>query len=257
MTKRKNQLEENFPVKISTTSKKILRGFFWISIWFIISYVKRREILIVSPQAVLKRLFEILREKESYLNILNTFLSLIEGLSVALIIALILSYLSYKSMALKELIEPLIKTIKSIPVVSFIIFALMFFKIESLGLIISAIVIIPLIYINIMEGLGQISIDYIFMGKIFNVRPFKKFKYIYFESLKPYFLSSLLISLGFGFKSIVAAEVIGHPKYGLGSRIYDSKIYLDMEGLIAWTIIGISLNFFLEFIIKRIKSRWN
>lgn len=257
MTKRKNQLEENFPVKISTISKKFLRGIFWISIWFIISYVKRREILIVSPQAVLKRLFEILMEKEAYLNIFNTFLNLTLGLLTAVIIALILSYLSYRFNVLKELIEPLVKTIKSIPVVSFIIFALIFFKIESLGLIISTIVIIPLVYINIMEGLCQISKDYIFMGKIFNVSHFKKFKYIYFESLKPYFLSSLLVSLGFGFKSIVAAEVIGHPEYGLGSRIYDAKIYLDMEGLIAWTIIGISLNFFLEFIIKRIKSRWN
>ena len=46
--------------------------------------------------------------------------------------------------------------------------------------------------------------------------------------------------------SEVAAEIIGMPKGSVGQMLYMSKIYLDTDDLLAWTVIIVVLSVIFE-----------
>ena len=67
----------------------------------------------------------------------------------------------------------------------------------------------------------------------------------------PHIYSALSISLGFSWKSVVAAEVLSSPKYSMGFNLYETKLYLNTSELFAWTIAIIIVSIIFE---KGLKS---
>ena len=47
-------------------------------------------------------------------------------------------------------------------------------------------------------------------------------------------------------KAGVAAEVIGTPNGSIGKQLYLSKIYLDTDDLLAWTVILVLISVLFE-----------
>ena len=60
-------------------------------------------------------------------------------------------------------------------------------------------------------------------------------------------------------KSGVAAEVIGLPSHSIGEHLYMSKIYLETDGLFAWTIVIIGISVLTErlvlFLLNRLQRK--
>ena len=52
--------------------------------------------------------------------------------------------------------------------------------------------------------------------------------------------------LRMAWKAGVAAEIIGMPKGSVGQMLYMSKIYLDTDDLLAWTVIIVVLSVIFE-----------
>ena len=52
-----------------------------------------------------------------------------------------------------------------------------------------------------------------------------------------------------GWKSGIAAEVIGVPDHTIGERLYTAKIYLETADLFAWTIVVLILCSLFEKIV--------
>jgi NitT/TauT family transport system permease protein len=66
----------------------------------------------------------------------------------------------------------------------------------------------------------------------------------------------MISALGIGWKVTSAAEVLSLPKYSIGRYLYDSKVYLEIPDLFAWTVIIITLSYFFETVLKKLfKSR--
>ena len=60
----------------------------------------------------------------------------------------------------------------------------------------------------------------------------------------------MISALGIGWKVTSAAEVLSLPKYSIGRFLYDSKVYLEIPDLFAWTIIIVALSFLFEKILR-------
>jgi NitT/TauT family transport system permease protein len=54
------------------------------------------------------------------------------------------------------------------------------------------------------------------------------------------------VALGLGWKSGIAAEVIGIPVGSIGEKLYQSKIFLDTPDLFAWTLVIIVVSVCFE-----------
>ena len=111
---------------------------------------------------------------------------------------------------------------------------------------ISFLMVFPVVYTNILEGLVSTDKDLIEAAGVYRITRLKRIRYIYLPSLSPYIQSAISTSLGLAWKSGIAAEVIGLPDGSIGERVYEAKIYLSTPDLFAWTVVIIILAFLFE-----------
>ena len=62
----------------------------------------------------------------------------------------------------------------------------------------------------------------------------------------PHFLSACRTSLGLGWKSGIAAEVLTVPAVSIGKMLYESKLYWETLDLFAWTLVIIICSIIIE-----------
>lgn len=236
--------------------KNLFVIFFWLVVWQLISMIFKEEILFVSPFKVFMTTFENLKEYEFYKSIFSTLYKILIGFSFGTVIGIVFAIISYNFKVFKELIYIPMLAIKSIPVVSFIVLLLFFVDSKNLSIYISFIMVLPIIYLNVYKGLYNVDRNLLNMAVIYRVNNKKKIKYIYIDAVKPFLESAMTISIGLAFKSGIAAEVIGLPKFGVGTMIYNSKVYLDTANLFSYTIVAVVLSFICEKLILKLLRRF-
>ena len=136
--------------------------------------------------------------------------------------------------------------LKAVPVVSFIVLILIWAGGVWLGFAISIIVVLPIVYVNVLEGLMNTDRNLLEMAQVFRLAKMTCIRKIYSRSVKPYFISALSLACGMAVKSGIAAEVIGQTRNTIGNGIYMSKVYLAIDQLFAWTFVILLLSWLFE-----------
>ena len=219
---------------------------FWIAVWQIASMWLGQEILLASPVSVIRRLFELIFTCDFWHSAGFSFGRIVLGFSMALILGILLAVLAFLSRTVEILVNPVLTAVKSTPVASFIILCLIWIPSRNLSVFISFLMVLPVIYTNILEGIRQTDRQILEMAKVFQVSMGRQIRYIYVSQILPYFVSACRLSLGMCWKAGVAAEVIGVPKGSIGEKLYNAKIYLETPDLFAWTIVIIVISFVFE-----------
>ncbi len=237
---------------IKRLAYRILSISFWLSLWEIISRVWDQKLLLPAPSGVLLTLIDLSGSLDFWQTILNSFLKILLGFILAIILGTIMAILSYISRFFYELISPIIKVIKVTPVASFIILALIWVKSSYLSVLISFLMVVPIVYTNILEGLNETDQRLLDMAKVFRLSTGKKIKAIYFPATIGYFISAISVGLGFSFKSGIAAEIIGKPANSIGGRLYEAKLYFLTEEMFAWTLLIIIISLVFEKLVMKL-----
>lgn len=224
------------------TRIKIWAVVFWLIVWEIMARYIGQEILLVSPVTVLLTFFKLALTPAFWNSILFSFSRIILGFTLALIAGIILAAISSACVYIRELLKPLMAVIKATPVASFIILILIWISSRNLSIIISFLMVLPVVYSNILQGIEGTDSQLLEMACIFRISRFRRIRYIYFYQLLPYFKTACSLSLGLCWKAGVAAEVIGIPDGSIGEKLYESKIYLQTAELFAWTLTIILLS---------------
>ena len=124
-------------------------------------------------------------------------------------------------------------------------------KVKIVGVIvISVILTLPIATETLKMGIDRIpasinddlaTLDISFWHKLFGV---------YFPLLAPYFLLVLLETFGLGFKVMIMAEYFMQLKNSVGLLFNEAKTYLEMDRLIAYSIMTILIVAINDLIIK-------
>ncbi len=231
--------------------KKICIFVMWLLIWQIAATLIDNDILLAGPIEVGKTLGKLLVEKEFYGICMASVGRILAGFLLAFAGGILAGALSYAFPFIKEVLEPVLAVMKSIPVVSFVVLLLIWQGAENLSVWISFFVVFPNACVSTRNGLEAVDPGLLEMAEVFGVRGIKRLIYIYKPALVRFLLSGMEISMGMAFKSGVAAEVIGVPDFSIGERIYMSKIYLDTAGLFAWTAVLIAWSFVAEKLVLK------
>ena len=144
--------------------------------------------------------------------------------------------------------------LKSVPVASFVILALIWAGSANLSVLVAFLVVLPVIYVNTVAGLKSTDRKLLEMAKVFFMTPWRRIRYIYIPALVPYLKSGCQIALGMSWKSGVAAEVIGVPDHSVGEKLYMAKIYLNTADVLAWTFVIILVSALFEWAALRLLS---
>lgn len=231
---------------IKNYGMRILAVCFWILIWQIVSVRLGQEILLASPVSVVKKLSELILTGPFWQAVGFSFGRIISGFILAFLLGIVLAVLSYRFWWVEALLNPFIVVIKSIPVASFIILCLIWIPSRGLSIFISFLIVLPVVYTNILEGIRQTDVKLLEMAEVFSVGIGKRIVYIYLSQVLPYLLTACTLALGLCWKAGVAAEVIGVPSGSIGEKLYHAKIYLNTPELFAWTIVIAAISFIFE-----------
>ena len=136
--------------------------------------------------------------------------------------------------------------IKAVPVASFIILALVWLNSRSLSLFISALMVFPPVYLNVLEGIRRTDGQLLEMARVFRVPFSRRLRYIYLPQIMPYFRTAVSLGLGLCWKAGAAAEVIGLPAGSVGERLYTAKVYFQTPDLFAWTVTIVAVSVLFE-----------
>lgn len=238
---------------------KIWAVLLWLLVWEIAARSIGQEILLVSPVVVLTKFLQLSFTFSFWQSIVFSLLRIIGGFLLALCAGMILAAISSVHNFIKELIRPLIAVIKTVPVASFIILVLIWVPSRNLSVVISFLMVLPVVYQNISEGIERMDRQLLEMAQVFQVPYGRRLRYIYLSQIMPCFKTAASLSLGLCWKAGIAAEVIGIPKGSIGEKLYEAKIYLQTPDLFAWTltIVLLSVSFekiFLLFVDKLVKK---
>ena len=227
---------------------------FWLIIWELASLLIGEELFLPSPVAVVIRFFSMIGLPGFWSSILFTLSRIISGFVLSVAAALLLAVLSNTSRTASLLIEPIVKVIRATPVASIVILALVWISSRNLSVIISFMMVFPIVYSNVLEGIRNTDGKLLEAADIYRVRRVKRIRYIYLPSVIPYFSASVKAALGLAWKSGIAAEVISLPDGSIGERVYEAKIYLSTPDLFAWTLVIIVLAFLFERFFLRLTA---
>lgn len=215
-------------------------------VWHLAAVALGQEILLVSPIRVIQQLSVLCREMSFWQSILFTLSRITGGFLSALIMGTILGVIAARVHFLEVLLWPYMAVIKASPVASFIILCLIWTSSDNLSVIISFLIVLPVVYTNILQGMKATDKKMLEMASVYRLSTWKTIKYIYIPALKPYFTAACSIAVGMSWKSGTAAEVIGIPGGSIGEKLYKAKVYLSSADLLAWTLVIIVISVLCE-----------
>lgn len=229
---------------------------FALIVWQICAMLLGKSLLLVTPIAVAQRLFSLCVQADFLYTIGFSFVRIISGYLLALAVGSILAVIAGRFYIAEVGFWPFMTAIKSVPVASFIILCLIWLSSKSLSIFISFLMVLPIIYTNMLQGIKSSDNKLLEMADLFRVGWLKKMIYIHLPQLKPYLISACSVSIGLSWKAGIAAEVIGIPSGSIGEKLYEAKVYLDSGDLFAWTVVIVAVSIAFEklflFILKRL-----
>lgn len=218
----------------------------WLCIWQILYVAVGKDVLLASPLQVAVRLSELIVTKDFWLKTLFSLLGIMEGYLLGVLFGILLAVLTSTSKMLYSFFKPMLTVIKTTPVVSFIILALVWMQKTQVPVFISFLMVLPIIWANLTSAIRETDPQLLEMAKAYNFTRMQILRRIYVPSVRPAFLTALTTAVGFAWKSGIAAEVISTPRNSIGAQLYNAKVYLETTDLFAWTVIVILLSMLFE-----------
>lgn len=228
---------------------------FWLLLWQLAAALVGQELLLPSPLQVARKLLLLAGSGEFWLTLARSILRVLAGIVSAVLLGILLAMLTHRSAVLKALLAPVMTLVKSTPVASFIILALVWLGRDVVPLFIAALMVLPVVWANVSAGLDGIDPQLLELARVYRLPRGRVLRRITLPSVLPHLRAALCSALGLGWKAGIAAEVLTVPVRSIGKRIYEAKIYLETTELFAWTAAVVLLSLVIEKLLLRLVSR--
>jgi NitT/TauT family transport system permease protein len=240
--------------RISKTRRNIytvLAAFLWLAAWQAASMLVNQPLFMPSPLETFAALGSLAATSLFWLSVGFTLYRVAVGVIVSFVLGVLLAFGASRWMFLEQLLRPVVAAAKATPVMSIIMLALVWFS-SFVPIFACILLCFPIFYTNTLAGLRSVDRQLLELASVFRVRRRRVLTGIVIPSVIPHVYAALAVCLGFSWKSVVAAEVLSSPRYALGYRLYETKLYLDTPGLFAWTLAIIVISLLIEKVLKHL-----
>ena len=231
------------------TDLRLWAVLFWLAVWQIAAMAlaavyPHGELLLASPVDVLLRLGQLAVTAAFWRTVAWSAVRIFGGFLLATVLAVALAALAAWKQWLRGLMAPLVAAVKTVPVASFIILALVWLNSQSLSLFISALMVFPPVYLNVLEGICRTDRRLLEMARVFRVPFGRRLRGIYLPQVMPYFRTAvsfgpgpLLESRGSGGDHRLARRVHGR------AAVHRQRPFQTAD-LFAWTVTIVAVSVF-------------
>ena len=228
---------------------------FYVVLWGMLARFINQPLLLPAPIEVLRKLAQLLPSPVFYATLGMTLLRTLAAYVLGILGAILLSALCLRFKLMDLLLSPLLSAVRATPVTSFIVLALVWLSSPRVPILTGFLMTLPVVYQAIVQAVRAIDPKLLEMAKLYHFGKSGTLRHVIVPSVLPAFVGSCLAAIGLCWKAVVAAEVIGVPKLAVGSRLYEAKIYLETDSLLAWTLTIVALSVLLETVLKRLAGR--
>ena len=223
--------------------------------WQLLSWQMAQPQLIPSFLDLVRALLRLVYTPGFLVSIGTTCLRACVGLLLSLAAASITAFLLNRSEGIRFLFMPWLSLLRSVPVISFILLALIFLNPEMIPLLIAFLTMYPLLTENLLKGLMNRRDSWKILARQFHLNAWNRLFQINYPQLRPYLFSGLASAVGFGWRAIIMGEVLSQCVDGIGKRMKEAQVFIDVPELIAWTLVAIVLSWLTDKLISRL-SDW-
>lgn len=228
-------------------------------VWNGISLRINNPLILPSPWEALAKVFEMFSGFTFYKEWFYTVLRGLVGFIAAFLLALCIGLLAASWRPAWFVFGPLLGAIRSTPVISFILLALIWFGSEYVPVFIAILTMLPLVAYGIIDGIRSTDKELLEMAHSFKVSQWNLIRNVYIPSLMPFLFNGISNAMGFGWRAVIIGEVLSQPFHGIGSRMRDAQNYLNVSELLGWTVIAILTGYLFEMFVRRaegVMMRW-
>lgn len=227
-----------------------------IAAWEILAVCMASEQIMPGPWTTFKTTLALFTEKNFLAVVGSTVLRGLVGFGIALVLGLELGVVAGMNEKIELFLRPWIVFMRSVPVVAFILLALVWFKSGSVPVFIGFLTMFPMICTNVVEGMKNVDGEMVEMAKFYKVEKKRIVREIYIPAITPFAISGVSSAFGIGWRAVVIGEVLSQPEYGIGSMMHAAQSFLNVEALIAWTLIAILISFLFEKLMRWTESKF-
>jgi len=241
--------------------KVILIATFWILVWEAASRLVSRNnelllLILPSPFTVLKTWTKIAFTPDFIISELVTLSRIFIGFIIGSFLGFVIGIITHISAIVYSLLSPILKIIRAIPVVAIIILMYLFFESSTLPVLIVCLMVLPLIWQTVHDGLKNTDKSLLEMSRVFNLSNRKTLVSIKLPSITANLITSCVNALGLAWKSGVAAEVICLPNISLGTMLWQGKGSVNFDEVYAVTLTVVVLSLIIEYLLKFLCNKY-
>ena len=189
------------------------------------------------------------------IDVLVTLLRVLGALVVSFILGVMIAIGMYLSGSLERYLRPLIRILMAVPVVSWILFAVLWFRgVEFRILFVLVVVCAPVFVVDTLDSMRDVSRELRDMMRSFRPTSFQFFRKLMLPAILPGIFTSWKIALSLAIRVVTIAELVGAVT-GIGHQLSVAQELFSVADVFAWTLVLVVLLFLLEGIIVRVEGR--
>ena len=236
--------------------KKLLYVFlaiaFWTLVWEAASFLigNNLKLFLPSPFVVFKALLRLSQTAAFWQAVLYSLLRIFAGLVAGVISGIVFGLATGKIKIFDILFSPAMRVIRAVPVVSFIILAFLFVKVDWLPVFISMLMVMPVVWQTVHDKLSNFDNNTKEMARIFKIKGTKKLLFVVIPTISDEVISAVINAIGLAWKSGIASEVLCSPAVSLGKSIITAKNQINFDDVYALTLAVVILSMIFEYLVK-------
>jgi ABC-type nitrate/sulfonate/bicarbonate transport system permease component len=189
--------------------------------------------------------------KITAIDIIVTVARVIGALILSFVIGLGLAMAMYRSHALENYLYPFVRILMAVPVVSWILFAVLWFRgVEFRIAFVLIAVCGPIFLVDSLDAMRGVSKDLRGMMRSFRPTASQYFTKLMFPAILPNVITSWKVNLSLAIRVVTIAELVGAVT-GIGHQLAVAQELFSVADVFAWTLILVVLLFLLEGLITR------
>jgi NitT/TauT family transport system permease protein len=193
--------------------------------------------------------------KVNMVDALVTLSRVAAALVASFVLGLAGAVLMYNFGLLERYGRPLVRILMAVPVVSWILFAILWFRwVEFRICFVLVVVCAPVFLVDALDGMRGVSRELREMVISFRPTRLQFFAKLVLPAILPGILTSWKINLSLAIRVVTIAELVGAVT-GIGHRLAVAQELFSVADVFAWTLVLVALLFLLEALLVRLEVR--
>lgn len=189
------------------------------------------------------------------IDVVVTLVRVIGALILSFALGLLLATAMYRSAKLESYLHPMIRLFMAVPVVSWILFAVLWFRgVEFRIAFVLIAVCGPVFLVDSLDAMRGVSRELRGMMRSFRPTTLQYFCKLMLPAILPNLLTSWKINLSLAIRVVTIAELVGAVT-GIGHQLAVAQELFSVADVFAWTLVLVALLFLLEAVVTKVEQR--